>query len=408
MERGNAMRRLLGWLGMGLAIVMGVIAAGATVYLFAAHAPRLWVLAAAGIVAAAIVGAMVARITAGWAGVARTRASVVVAVLAAMPLLVLMAVIGLTPKRTPFVSQGDLRGPHEQVRVDTGSSLAVWRVAPAQRRHATPVVFLHGGPGSYVRQRDIEVGAQLREAGYETVYFDQAGSGASADLPILTYSISRSVADLDGLRKHLGAERLVLWGQSWGASLAAAYARAHPDRVAGAIFESPGDLPGEPATLDHNVTDQVEAFSPTPRDATLYLLINYAPQLADEWLPQQEHHAYNDAIGASRAFRGYQCKGAPAIPRPASSGGSSLYTHQRLLRDMALQPRISEIDAPWPALVIRGDCDFITAATAERYADAFDATLLKVPGVGHGLFGHDAQLAALLGDFANGPLAEMP
>ena len=401
------MKRLAGWAGLLCAVALGVVAGAGALYVFAAHAPRLWVLAVVGIGSAAIAAAVLARWPATWAGLRPARAGTVVGVLATLPFLGLVAAVALTPERTPITGLQDPRGPHRKVKVDTGSRLATWRIAPVGEQRRTPAVFLHGGPGSYVRTRDFEVGAALRDAGFETVYFDQAGSGASADLPILEYTVARAVADVEGLRKQLQADKLVLWGESWGASLAAAYALAHPERVAGSIFESPGDFPGAPATLDYASTDQGEPFSPTPRDAVLYLLINHAPQLADAWMPQGEHHAYNDAIGAGRDFRGYQCKGAAPLRRPASSGGSSLYTHQRLLGDLAVQPEVTETALRAPALVIRGECDFIDAANAARYVQAFGATRVDEPGVGHGLFGHDRRLSELLRTFATRSLAHV-
>lgn len=399
------MKRLAGWLGLVGAVLLGVAAGAGAMYGVAAHAPYLWVLVLAGVAVAALLAAALARWPARWARLRPRRAAVCAGLAAMLPFFGLVAAVAMTPERTPINGLQDPRGPHAQLRVDTGSTLATWRIAPDGARRGTPVVFLHGGPGSYVRTRDFEVGAGLRGAGFETVYFDQAGSGASADLPIFDYSIARAVADVEALRKALQADRMVLWGQSWGASLAAAYVLAHPDRVAGVVFESPGDFPGAPARLDYTATDQTVPFSPTPRDAVLYLLINHAPQLADAWMPQAEHHAYNDAIGAGRDFRGYQCKGAGPIERPDSSGGSSLYAHQRLLGDLAAQPLVAASALRAPALVIRGECDFIDGPTARRYVQAFGATLVEPPGVGHGLFGHDGTLSALLGTFARESLA---
>ncbi len=92
-----------------------------------------------------------------------------------------------------------------------------------------PVVFLHGGPGGgttpdYRRFFD--------PAAYRIVVFDQRGSGASLPYASLEENTTWDlVADIEKLREHLGIERWVVFGGSWGSTLALAYAETHPDRV---------------------------------------------------------------------------------------------------------------------------------------------------------------------------------
>ena len=62
--------------------------------------------------------------------------------------------------------------------------------------------------------------------------FDQAGSGLSDRLPAADYTVERFVADIEAIRQQIGTERLILIGHSWGGTLVAHYAAAHPDRVA--------------------------------------------------------------------------------------------------------------------------------------------------------------------------------
>lgn len=92
-----------------------------------------------------------------------------------------------------------------------------------------PVVVLHGGPGA-------GCGPRMRRfhdpARYRIVLFDQRGSGQStphADLQDnTTWDL---VADIEKLRQHLGIARWQAFGGSWGATLALAYAQAHPGPV---------------------------------------------------------------------------------------------------------------------------------------------------------------------------------
>jgi proline iminopeptidase len=97
-----------------------------------------------------------------------------------------------------------------------------------------PVLFVHGGPGAgcenyHRRYFDPEV--------YRIVLFDQRGAGRSTPHASLEHNTTwHLVADMERLRGHLGIERWVLFGGSWGATLALAYAEAHPERVLGLVL----------------------------------------------------------------------------------------------------------------------------------------------------------------------------
>jgi proline iminopeptidase len=91
-----------------------------------------------------------------------------------------------------------------------------------------PVVFLHGGPGagaSPVHRRFFD------PKHYHIIVFDQRGAGRSKPLGEITDNTTlHLIADLEKLRSHLGIDRWVVFGGSWGSTLAIAYAEAHADR----------------------------------------------------------------------------------------------------------------------------------------------------------------------------------
>jgi proline iminopeptidase len=97
-----------------------------------------------------------------------------------------------------------------------------------------PVVFLHGGPGAgcepfHRRFFDPEK--------YRIVLFDQRGCGRSTPHASLKNNCTQDlVNDIETIRELLGIERWVLFGGSWGSTLALLYAQAHPERVSGMIL----------------------------------------------------------------------------------------------------------------------------------------------------------------------------
>jgi proline iminopeptidase len=98
----------------------------------------------------------------------------------------------------------------------------------------TPVVFLHGGPGAGIvpdHRRFFD------PKSYRIVLFEQRGTGRSTPLGALEGNTTAYlVADIERLRAHLGVERWVVFGGSWGSTLALAYAEAHPERCRGLIL----------------------------------------------------------------------------------------------------------------------------------------------------------------------------
>jgi proline iminopeptidase len=93
----------------------------------------------------------------------------------------------------------------------------------------TPVVFLHGGPGGgtvpdYRRFFDPKA--------YRIVLFDQRGSGKSTPHASLEENTTwHLVEDIEKIREHLDIESWVVFGGSWGSTLALAYAQKHPERA---------------------------------------------------------------------------------------------------------------------------------------------------------------------------------
>src|SRR5690606_23212101 len=94
---------------------------------------------------------------------------------------------------------------------------------------AKPAVFLHGGPGGGLSPNQRRV---FDPARYDALLFDQRGCGRSHPFAGLEHNTTWDlVADIEKLRQMVGVERWLVFGGSWGSTLALAYAQAHPQRV---------------------------------------------------------------------------------------------------------------------------------------------------------------------------------
>ena len=123
--------------------------------------------------------------------------------------------------------------PYETGMLDVGDGQQIyWETSG--NPDGIPAVFVHGGPGGgggtdQRRFFDPEV--------YRIVVFDQRGCGRSLphasapDADLSTNTTWHSVADLEAIREHLGIDRWLVFGGSWGSCLALAYAQTHTDRV---------------------------------------------------------------------------------------------------------------------------------------------------------------------------------
>lgn len=123
--------------------------------------------------------------------------------------------------------------PHEHGMLDVGDGNSIyWEVCG--NPEGKPAVALHGGPGSgctpgWRRYFDPEA--------YRVVLFDQRGCGRSVphagdpNTQLAANTTHHLIADMEALRRHLGIERWLVLGGSWGSALGLAYAERYPARV---------------------------------------------------------------------------------------------------------------------------------------------------------------------------------
>lgn len=124
--------------------------------------------------------------------------------------------------------------PYKTGYLDTGDGhLVYWELCGNPK--GKPVVFLHGGPGSGCTPKHRRL---FNPDKYHIMLFDQRGSGRSLPYASLDNNTTwHLVHDIQRLRAEvLGAEKIMVFGGSWGSTLALAYAQTHPENVSELIL----------------------------------------------------------------------------------------------------------------------------------------------------------------------------
>jgi proline iminopeptidase len=128
--------------------------------------------------------------------------------------------------------------PYDEGMLDVGDGNQIyWQVRG--NPGGKPAVIVHGGPGGGFGRGGYRGFDPER---YRLVLFDQRGCGdstppASDPATSLRHNTTQHlIADMERLREHLGIERWMLYGYSWGTALSVAYAEQHPERVSEIIL----------------------------------------------------------------------------------------------------------------------------------------------------------------------------
>ncbi|MCA9515163.1 MAG: alpha/beta hydrolase [Myxococcales bacterium] len=227
---------------------------------------------------------------------------------------------------------------------------------------AAILVVAHGGPG--VSHESVAALARLAGPSLRVVFWDQRGVGASDPVPPAEQGLDAQVRDLEALRSDLGADRVVVAGQSWGGLVAMAYAVAHPDRVRALLL-----LDAIPASREE-LDQAFERFHERRRALTLAGVV-----------PAELPEATGGDCTAATVALAPVYFHDPAHPLARSIGGATCRagvleaTWERTGDfDLRLPLRALAI----PTLVLAGDDDPFGAKTLEDVVDALDPDVTTV------------------------------
>jgi len=284
--------------------------------------------------------------------------------------------------------------------LSTGSRLAYSHFAPAASAHSTPIIFLHGGPGSPLRNPDYDFYGQLTQFGFDVYLYDQVGTGLSDRLAnVREYTTQRHVADLEAIRQQIGAEQIILIGNSWGATLAADYLAAHPDHVAKVIFSSPGAI-WDVGRFKFDYSKTAPSVGPDPDFPPLRILLSVTLMSSNPnaalWLAsEQEAGDYFDSLPSNKILNQNYCAGDEAKIPTFEIRGFNQYVNRITMESQKTypDPRPMLKNVSTPALILRGECDFVPVAVAGEYQQSLpNATFVQVPNAGHAIFSAQPEL----------------
>ncbi len=261
-----------------------------------------------------------------------------------------------------------------------------------------PVLFVHGGPGSGtspIQRRFFD------PARYRIVLFDQRGSGRSTPHGELTDNTTpHLIADMEALRRELGIDRWLVFGGSWGSTLALAYAEAHPGALFGLVLR--GIFLCRASEIDWFLYG-IRAFFPEAQRQAGGIHPASRTRRPARRLPSPPHRPRPHGASARRLSVGH-LRGlvldAAAQPRTrrrvraASKTALSLsrieahyFVNHIFLPDNSLLANVDRIRAI-PAVIVQGRYDAVCPiVSADELARAWpEARYVVVPDAGHSAF----------------------
>jgi len=259
-----------------------------------------------------------------------------------------------------------------------------------------PVLFLHGGPGAGLSPQHRRF---FDPQHYRVILFDQRGAGKSTPLGEWRNNTTELlVSDIEKLRATFGIDKWLVFGGSWGSTLALAYGQAHPECCLGFILR--GIFLCTRAEIDwflHGVQwfypELYEEFvAPIPAPERADLLSAYASRMLCD-----DPAVYWPAARAWSRFEGRRVFLLPQEDEPASDtldlgvgrleshymANLGFFTDDQLIRNVG---RIAHL----PAVIVQGRYDVICPPlSAYRLHQAWPgARLHMIPDAGHGALEH--------------------
>jgi proline iminopeptidase len=260
--------------------------------------------------------------------------------------------------------------------------------------HGLPVVFLHGGPGAGASPAHRRFFDPKR---YRIVIFDQRGAGRSTPLgETLDNDTPHLISDLEKLRMHLAIDRWMVFGGSWGSTLALAYAQSHPGRVRALILR--GIFLMRPSEIDWFLYGMQTVFPEAWQRFAGFLPESDWDDLLGAYSRRLNDPSAAVRVPAARSWSVYEGSCSTLLPNPEvlSTSGEErhavglarieahFFSNNLFTPDDALLRNINAI-RHIPAVIVQGRYDMVCPiVTAEALHRAWpEAEYVVVPDAGH-------------------------
>lgn len=277
--------------------------------------------------------------------------------------------------------------------LDVGDGHVVyWEESGA--RDGIPVVFLHGGPGSGTSPTQRRF---FDPRSYRIILFDQRGAGKSRPRAgVSANTTPHLIADMEQLRRYLEVERWLVFGGSWGATLALAYGQAHPERCLGFVLR--GVFLGRESEIRWFMHGIRGFFPEVWREFSEFIPAEERGDLLQAYYRRLTHPEPDHHLPAARHWARYEASCSALLPEPGqlwpvddpvySLSLARLEAHY-FINDMFLAPQglLAGMDRirHLPATIVQGRYDMICPpSSAEALARTWPgAELVYVPDAGH-------------------------
>lgn len=308
----------------------------------------------------------------------------------------------------PMHARADIR----YWQLPTGSHIGYTLIPAKGERQPWPIIYLQGGPGGSMGEGLIRMMKNFSADGFDVYVYDQIGSGWSDRLAdIREYTAERHKKDLEAIVQEIGAEKVILIGQSWGAILATLYTADNPGRVAKLILTGPGPLqPLHPELAQQPSPDSLHLRAPYYSNhqgnervsnlrtrAMAIIAMNFGRKLASD----KEADDFAACLGSNVNWSTV-CDTSLIDHSPARGGAGYYVQVMTMLSCRNLpDPRQKLSNSPIPLLVLKGQCDNQKWGYTNEYLQLFPRhRLIVVPDAGHGIYGEQPRLyLAAIRDF---------
>ena len=257
-----------------------------------------------------------------------------------------------------------------------------------------PLLFVHGGPGggSLPHHRRY-----YDPAFWRIVLYDQRGAGRSTpSAEIADNTTAHLIEDIERLREHLRIERWLLFGGSWGSTLALLYAQAYPERVLGLVLR--GIFLATPSEIDWFLHGMARVFPEAWREFAHFLPPSERADLLASYYRRLTHRDPAVHAPAAQAWDRYESTCSTLLPKPNGNGRNEgdagalaiarieahYFVHDAFIEPDRILANVSRLRGI-PGIIVQGRYDIICPpAAADALARAWpEAECIVVPDAGH-------------------------